>query len=82
LRFNPAMRLVGDNPFRLDSPRPSISFKAYAYNEIRYHSLTITRPDEAAALAAAAQAALLEKYRIYERMAAADGPSLGPESVT
>jgi pyruvate-ferredoxin/flavodoxin oxidoreductase len=30
-RFNPAMRTIGENPFRLDSPRPTLSFKDYAY---------------------------------------------------
>ena len=44
---------VGENPFRLDSPRPTIPFKDYAYNEIRYRSLAATRPEEARALLAA-----------------------------
>jgi pyruvate-ferredoxin/flavodoxin oxidoreductase len=39
IRYNPAMRKVGENPFRLDSPRPTIPFKDYAYNEIRYTTL-------------------------------------------
>ena len=43
-RFNPAMRAIGENPFRLDSPRPTIPFKDYAYNELRYSSLASTRP--------------------------------------
>ena len=30
------MRDVGENPFRLDSPRPTIPFQDYAYNETRY----------------------------------------------
>ena len=46
-RFNPAMRTVGENPFRLDSPRPTIPFKDYAYNEIRYTLARAHRPDEA-----------------------------------
>ena len=58
LRFNPAMRTIGENPFRLDSPRPTIPFKDYAYNEIRYSSLAGARPEEAAALLGAAQAAV------------------------
>ena len=69
LRFNPAMRSIGENPFRLDSPRPTIPFKDYAYNEIRYSSLASTRPDEAAALLVAAQAAVTDKYRQYEDLA-------------
>ncbi|HLN11261.1 MAG TPA: pyruvate:ferredoxin (flavodoxin) oxidoreductase [Xanthobacteraceae bacterium] len=68
-RFNPAMRSVGENPFRLDSPRPTLKFRDYAYNEIRYKSLAQTRPAEAAQLLAAAQSAIDEKYRTYEDMA-------------
>ena len=68
-RYNPALRDVGANPFVLDSPRPTIKFHDYAYNETRYKALAQTRPEEAAALMTAAQAALEEKYRSYEEMA-------------
>ena len=68
-RYNPAMRRVGENPFRLDSPRPTIPFRDYAYNETRYRALAQARPEEAAHLLAAAQAAIDEKYRAYEEMA-------------
>ena len=73
LRFNPSMRTIGQNPFRLNSPRPTIPFKDYAYNEIRYSSLADARPDEAASLLAAAQTAVVEKYRQYEDLATRDG---------
>ena len=49
-RYNPAMREVGENPFLLDSPRPTIRFRDYAYNEMRYRSLAQSRPAEAEAL--------------------------------
>ena len=62
-------RDVGQNPFVLDSPRPTLMFKDYAYNEARYKSLAQSRPEEAAVLMEAAQAALEEKYRSYEEMA-------------
>jgi len=68
-RYNPAMREIGENPFVLDSPRPTIAFRDYAYNEIRYRSLVQSRPEEAAMLLASAQAAINEKYRTYEEMA-------------
>ena len=68
-RYNPALRDRGENPFVLDSPRPTVPFKDYAYNEIRYRSLTQTRPEEAEQLLIAAQAAVIEKYRTYEEMA-------------
>ena len=68
-RYNPALRDVDRNPFELDSPRPTIQFRDFAYNETRYRSLAQSRPEEAKALMAAAQAALEEKYRSYEEMA-------------
>ena len=73
LRYNPAMREVGENAFRLDSPRPTIPFKDYAYNEIRYSSLAASRPADAADLLRAAQTAVAEKYRQYEELAAIPG---------
>jgi pyruvate-ferredoxin/flavodoxin oxidoreductase len=63
------MRDIGENPFMLDSPRPAIRFREYAYNETRYRALAQSRPQEAEALMEAAQAALDEKYRSYEEMA-------------
>ncbi|HML14248.1 MAG TPA: thiamine pyrophosphate-dependent enzyme, partial [Xanthobacteraceae bacterium] len=80
-RYNPAMRSVGENPFRLDSPRPTIRFRDYAYNEIRYKALNQTRPEEAAQLLAAAQAAIDEKYRTYEDMAGWAPHRFHPETV-
>jgi pyruvate-ferredoxin/flavodoxin oxidoreductase len=68
-RYNPALRDVGANPFVLDSPRPTLKFRDYAYNETRYKALAQSRPEEAEALMTAAQAALEEKYRSYEEMA-------------
>jgi pyruvate-ferredoxin/flavodoxin oxidoreductase len=72
-RFNPALRKVGANPFSLDSLRPSIPFKDYAYNEIRYRSLTATNPEDAAMLLASGQKWIYEKYMQYEDLAARDG---------
>ena len=72
-RFNPEMRSVNENPFRLDSPRPRIPLKTYAYNELRYRSLASTRPAEADAVMAEAQDAVAAKYRQYEELAGYDG---------
>ena len=68
-RYDPVMRSIGENPFRLDSPRPTIPFRDYAYNEIRYRALAQTRPEEAAELLAVAQNMVNEKYRTYEEIA-------------
>ncbi|HUN43896.1 MAG TPA: pyruvate:ferredoxin (flavodoxin) oxidoreductase [Acetobacteraceae bacterium] len=68
-RYNPILRNRDENPFVLDSPRPTMQFRDYAYHEVRYRSLVQTRPEEAEKLLEAAQAAVLEKYRTYEEMA-------------
>ena len=77
-RFNPAMRKVGETPFRLDSVRPTIPFKNYAYNEIRYHALTMSRPAEAEELVRMAQSVVTEKYRAYEQLAGLGGEAFHP----
>ncbi len=76
LRYDPAMREIGEAPFRLDSPRPTVPFKNYAYNELRYSALVRSRPVEADMLLHEAQAAVDEKYRSYEQFAGMkDGPA-------
>jgi pyruvate-ferredoxin/flavodoxin oxidoreductase len=72
-RFNPAMRTAGERPFRLDSPRPTIPLKDYAYKELRYRSLAQTDPEVARALLAQAQQIVTEKYRQYEDLASRGG---------
>ncbi len=70
LRFSPTLRSIGENPFRLDSPRPTIALKEYTRNEIRYTSLARTKPGEYEGLMAQAQAAVNDKYLQYESLAA------------
>jgi pyruvate-ferredoxin/flavodoxin oxidoreductase len=77
-RFDPTMRKRGMNPFRLDSTRPRIPLEEYRYNEVRFKSLTQTRPDDARHMLAQAQLELQEKYKIYEDMAARDGSRFHP----
>jgi pyruvate-ferredoxin/flavodoxin oxidoreductase len=79
-RFNPAMRGAGEAPFRLDSPRPTIPLKDYAYKELRYRSLASTRPEEATELLTLAQAAVTEKYAQYEALASRDGSRFHPDA--
>ncbi len=65
--------------FTLDSPEPSIPLRDYAYNEIRYRMLSLTRPDEARRLLELAQEDVRARWRVYrdleERTAA---PGAGP----
>ena len=77
-RFNPAMRTAGERPFRLDSPRPTLPFKAYAYNELRYRALAGFDAHAAEVLLAQAQQVVNEKYRQYEELASRGGDAFHP----
>ncbi|MFP4302115.1 MAG: pyruvate:ferredoxin (flavodoxin) oxidoreductase [Spirochaetaceae bacterium] len=46
-RYNPANRMVGENPFTWDSEEPTIDFKEYTKGEIRYRALELSQPEEA-----------------------------------
>ncbi len=47
MRYNPALRKEGKNPFQLDSKAPSITLKQYAYQEARYSMLARSDPEAA-----------------------------------
>jgi pyruvate-ferredoxin/flavodoxin oxidoreductase len=72
MRYNPDVRQTGENPFVLDSPRPTIKLREYADNELRYRMLARTNPKNADQLMAAAQEAIDRKWKLYEDMAAID----------
>jgi pyruvate-ferredoxin/flavodoxin oxidoreductase len=69
IRYSPALRQAGKNPFILDSPRPTISLKDYAYNELRYRILSQTKPDDAEHLLKLAQEIINLRWETYEDMA-------------
>lgn len=69
IRYNPALREAGKNPFVLDSPRPSIAFRDYARNELRYTALEANHPEDAAHLLKVAQQQVNLRWKTYEDMA-------------
>ncbi|HMU45438.1 MAG TPA: pyruvate:ferredoxin (flavodoxin) oxidoreductase [Chitinophagaceae bacterium] len=69
LRYNPVLRKKNQNPFVLDSPRPTVALKDYAYNELRYKVLTITNPEAADELMKHAQELVNLKWKTYEELA-------------
>lgn len=69
MRYNPALRAAGKNPFVLDSPRPTIAFTDYANNETRYKMLATTLPAEAGRLMKLAQELVDLRWKNYENMA-------------
>jgi pyruvate-ferredoxin/flavodoxin oxidoreductase len=70
MRYNPEVRLAGENPFSLDSPRPTIKLTDYADQELRYRMLHRTNPKEAKMIMDVAQRAIEAKWKLYEEMAA------------
>ncbi|MDH3429897.1 MAG: pyruvate:ferredoxin (flavodoxin) oxidoreductase [Gammaproteobacteria bacterium] len=78
IRYNPALRSAGKKPFVLDSPRPSIPLKDYAYNEMRYRVLTQSNPEEAEKLMQSAQELVELRWQTYEHMAEQDPAKFQP----
>jgi pyruvate-ferredoxin/flavodoxin oxidoreductase len=69
LRYNPILRKKNQNPFVLDSPRPTMALRDYAYNELRYKVLTMTNPTVAENLMKHAQDLVNLKWKNYEELA-------------
>ena len=64
-RFDPRKEERGENPFSLDSKKPTGSYEAFIKNEVRYTSLALEFPERAEHLFAEA---VLEAQRRYERL--------------
>ena len=78
MRYNPALRLEGKNPFILDSKAPSIPLKQYAYQEARYTMLVRSDPEAARELLKLAQDDVEREWRVYANRAAMPGRSESP----
>ena len=73
MRYNPALREEGKNPFQLDSKAPSIPLKQYAYQEARYTMLARSNPEAARELLKLAQEDVARQWRVYANRAAMSG---------
>ena len=69
IRYNPADRVSGENPFVLDSGEPRTRFRDYAYAELRYRLLAHTHPEEAERLMVLAERAVAQRWATYTAMA-------------
>ncbi len=78
IRYNPVLRKKGENPFVLDSPRPIMALRDYAYNELRYKILTRTNPEEAERLMQLAQELTNLRWKTYEEMATYSAKEFAP----
>jgi pyruvate-ferredoxin/flavodoxin oxidoreductase len=73
MRYNPALRAEGKNPFQLDSKAPTISLKEYAYQEARYTILARSDPEAARTLIHLAQDDVERQWRVYQNRASMPG---------
>jgi pyruvate-ferredoxin/flavodoxin oxidoreductase len=71
MRYNPALRKEGKNPFQLDSKAPSIPLKQYAYQEARYSMLARSDPETARNLLRIAQDDVNRNWQVYQNRATA-----------
>jgi len=78
LRYNPQIRKSNGNPFILDSPRPSMTLKEYAFKELRYKNLEKSNPKEAVHLMNMAQEMVDLRWQTYESMSGWDADSFTP----
>jgi pyruvate-ferredoxin/flavodoxin oxidoreductase len=78
MRYNPALREEGKNPFQLDSRAPSIRLKDYTYREARYTMLARSNPELAAELLKEAQDDVERQWRVYSARATMPGRSETP----
>lgn len=78
MRYNPALRAQGRNPFQLDSKAPSISLKEYSYHEARFTMLARSNPEVARKLLDEAQDDVEREWRVYSDRAAMAGRSESP----
>jgi pyruvate-ferredoxin/flavodoxin oxidoreductase len=69
VRYNPELRAAGERPFTLDSVRPTIPFRTYAEQELRYRMLLLSDPVRGEALLRQAQEAVTRKWKQYEDLA-------------
>ena len=66
-RFNPDLTKDGKSPFSLDSKEPTMSFKDYAYGEIRYKTLVASKPERADQLLELAEDNIKNRFKLYQQ---------------
>jgi pyruvate-ferredoxin/flavodoxin oxidoreductase len=80
IRYDPAVRAAGGNPFLLDSPRPRMRLADYRKGELRFRALANAEPVEAERLEALAQQVADLRWQTYEEMATRNASSFPPDA--
>jgi pyruvate-ferredoxin/flavodoxin oxidoreductase len=76
-RYNPALVLRGEHPFKLDSKEPKIRFEEYASVEARFTMLMKSNPDESKHLTALAQEDIRNRWKLLQRLAGRENGETG-----
>ncbi len=69
-RYNPLLAAQGQNPLKIDSKAPAISYEEFAYRETRFKMLTKSMPERAQELIKQAQESVNARWNMYEGWAA------------
>ncbi len=67
-RYNPELKEKGQNPFILDSGKPTESFRSFIMDQVRYASLAKEFPDTAEKLFEKTEADARERFEDYKRL--------------
>jgi len=79
-RFDPRRSALGENPLKLDSKEPTVSFQDYALKETRFRMLLKANPERAKKLLGDAQRAVHARFDIFTQLANLDfGPADGAD---
>jgi pyruvate-ferredoxin/flavodoxin oxidoreductase len=70
-RFNPGLYAKGENPLKLDSKSPKMTYEDWAMKETRFKSLVQSSPERAKALMEQGKREAAARVKFYEAIAAA-----------
>ncbi|MCU0798276.1 MAG: pyruvate:ferredoxin (flavodoxin) oxidoreductase [Candidatus Thermoplasmatota archaeon] len=68
-RYDPRLKEQGKNPFQFDSKEPKWNLKEFLMGEVRYHSLSMSFPDEAERLHTMLESTQRTRYTKFRQMA-------------
>jgi pyruvate-ferredoxin/flavodoxin oxidoreductase len=80
-RFNPSLYAKGENPLKLDSKPPKLTYEQWALKETRFSSLVRSMPERAKALMEQGQREAIARAKLYQALAATGtSPYAPPEA--
>ncbi|MEJ2610322.1 MAG: pyruvate:ferredoxin (flavodoxin) oxidoreductase [Candidatus Thiodiazotropha sp.] len=68
-RYDPRRSAKGENPLKMDSKQPSISYSDFATTEARFAVLQRTHPEASERFLRQAQSHIKTRYQLYEQLA-------------